>query len=73
MASRTETKLIETFNAVDDSGQEYKINLYQEYILSDGDRIPSFRRLQQPDGGAVNMIDESTFELVQSETIVKRL
>lgn len=73
MASRHEETREEVFRAKDDSGREYTIVRYQEWIIDfDGDRIPSLARYALATGGAVNRIDNDTFEIVSLGVEVKR-
>ncbi|TWI52970.1 hypothetical protein IQ22_02805 [Pseudomonas duriflava] len=69
---KREEKLIETIEGGDEKGNGITILKYQEYIVADGERLPSLQRYQLQDGSAVNMIDASTFQIVKSGVTVKR-
>jgi len=62
--TRREEKVVERFAVVDEGGVEHQIVKVQEYLISEGERIPSLGRYQIQRGGAVNRVDENTFELV---------
>ena len=62
--TRREEKVVERFAVVDEGGIEHQIVKVQEYIISEGGRIPSLGRYQLLSGGAVNRVDDNTFELV---------
>ncbi len=70
--TKREEKVIERIVAVDDRGTEYRIALIQEYLVSEGERIESLRRFELQGGGAVNRIDENTFQLVSRGVTVTR-
>lgn len=73
MASRTERKLVETFKVVDTNGREHEVRLHQEYLIDGRDRIPSLKSYSDARGGAVNRIDDQTFEILQAGVIAKRV
>ena len=72
-------ELIDTFEAVDDHGTFYTVHCFQEFIkteLLDGSISitkagpPS---LDIPEFGPVNSLDDNTFEIVRTKTIVKKI
>jgi hypothetical protein len=62
----------------DEKGRTIKVFEYQEMIdatsLSDPHRkyVPGLKRLQLEDGGAVNFIDDNTFEIVATGEKITR-
>jgi hypothetical protein len=70
-------RLIAKYNADAETGQTYSINEYQEFIeveTKEGrEFIPGMKELRLDDGSRVNYIDENTFKIVQSGTILKRV
>lgn len=72
-------ELIDTFEAVDDHGTSYTIHCFQEFIkteLLDGSISitkagpPS---LDNPEFGPVSSLDDNTFEILRTNTVVKKI
>ncbi len=55
-----EKKLINEHKAVSDTGEEFSILEYQEYIDAGEEEIPGFKSLVTTDGLVVNFIDPKT-------------
>ncbi len=75
--SLKEIKEIENFIAKSDSGKQYRIFHYQEYIdASSADdpnaTMPGRKFLTTSDGGHVNYIDANTFKIVATDEIVTK-
>lgn len=70
-------KLINSFNAVDKSGNIYRINCYQTLVtsrtLSGSSQTLGGLKEFRCDNGPVNMIDDNTFEIVATKTEVKKV
>lgn len=70
---------IDRFTAVTESGLSYKIVAYQEFIRvsamsSPESWIPGMKRLELANGSSpVNRIDDSTFKIVLTNEIVRKL
>jgi hypothetical protein len=62
--TRRQDVLIATHQVRSPDGREFEVQEIQEYLLSGGDRIPSFKRYQQPNGRGVNLLKNGDFELV---------
>lgn len=66
------------FTAVSDNGQRYSINVYQQFevVHELGKRsptnIPTLQRFELDDGSPVNMIDDTTFEIVMTGEKVRK-
>lgn len=70
-------KLISRIACKDDTGQTYVLEEWQEQIpaghLDDPNATtPGMKQLILSTGGRVNYIDEDTFEIVQTDTIIRR-
>lgn len=69
-------KLVRTIRAQGADGAVVTINEYQEYIdttsISDTSTqwTPGLKRLQLSNGGAVNFVNETTFEIVATGEVV---
>lgn len=77
MQERSERR-IDTFKAIDEKGTEYTINCIQEFIKIIGlDKsesvMGSLKRYETSRSNPVNRIDENTFEIVHTKTIVKKV
>jgi hypothetical protein len=69
---------IRRFFAVADDGTEYVIVEHQEIIdaAHHGDKragLPGMKRLATLDGRAVNYIDSETFQIVETDEIVRKI
>ena len=60
-----------------DDGRTYIVDEYQEFIdvgTKDGeDCLPGMKYLQLADGSKVNFVDDDTFKIVRSGTILQRV
>jgi hypothetical protein len=69
--------MIDKFKAQSDDGATYTVHEFQEFVATgtkDGDDwIPGLKELKLNDGSRLNLIDENTFEIVQSGTILRRV
>lgn len=75
---RTETREIDEFEARDDNGNTYTVTEYQEFIESRTinrpvEWIPGLKSLELDDGSKVNFIDDNTFKIVATDTIIHRI
>ena len=75
----TLTRHVESFRTKDKSGKTYTIHCYQVYLVSqDLDGNVSYdaglKHYQTGDhGGGVNFIDDDTFKIVATDTLVTRV
>lgn len=70
-------KLIDRFTAIDSTGNKYTISCYQEFrtykSLSGQSRpVPGIKEYRC-ELGAVNMIDDNNFEIVATQTEIKKV
>lgn len=63
----------EEFEAVADDGTVHTIVCIQEYVDDLSGPIKGMRRLELLDGSPVNYIDDSTFKIVHTGQIVRKL
>lgn len=70
-------KLVDRFTAVDEKGNKHTISCFQEFrtqtYLSGNSETSAGLREFRCDSGAVNMIDDNTFEIVATQTEVKKV
>lgn len=71
-------KLIKRITCNDDSGKTYEVEHWQEQIPAGhmGNpkaTIPGMSQLNLSTGESVNYIDENTFKIVQTDTIIRRV
>lgn len=69
--------VIERFVAVDSDGNRSQVGMMQEIIAAPSLQDPNgevqgLKMLALADGGRVNYIDDNTFKIVQTDTIIKR-
>jgi hypothetical protein len=69
---------IRRFKAVDDEGNVYTVIEKQKFMHAasiDGkqSQAAGSRRLMLPDGEPVNFINDDTFEIVRSHTIIRKV
>ncbi len=69
---------IRRFKAVDSEGNVYTVIEKQKFMQAaalDGkqSQAAGSRRLMLPDGEPVNFIDDDTFEIVRSDTIIRKV
>lgn len=69
-------KLIEEISCKDDLGNQYLVEVWQDFIeVRSGpgiERIPGMKEMRLADGGAVNFVDKDTFSVVRSGTTIRR-
>ena len=75
---KTVTRHVESFRTKDKSGKTYTIHCSQDYLVSqDLDGNVSYdaglKRYRTGDGGGVNFIDDDTFKIVATDTLVTRV
>jgi hypothetical protein len=61
--TKREDKLVKVHRARAADGREFDIQEIQEYLISEGDRIPGYKRFQY-NGRGVNLLGNGDFELV---------
>jgi hypothetical protein len=70
-------KLIDKFTAIDSTGNEYMISCYQTFIttrpLSGETETLGGMKEFRCDSGPVNRIDDNTFQIVATQTEVKKV
>jgi hypothetical protein len=69
-------KLIQSFTAQDKNGKKYQIDCYQTFHTShtwDGPETLAGMKEYRYGTGAVNVIDENTFQILQTDTEVKKI
>lgn len=71
-------KEIRRFIAETDDGEKFTIIEYQNFtthrpINGPSQTIPGLKRLTLLDGSHVNMIDEETFQIVQTDQIIRKI
>lgn len=63
-----ETKHIGTFRAHDADGKEYRILVFQDFIIARSragtSRVPGMKSLKSADGDRVNFIEKGKYEIV---------
>jgi hypothetical protein len=69
---------IDRFIARTDDGKEYVIVMYQEFLSTatherPHDEIPGLKRLTTTTGLHVNYIDPSTFKVVQTDQVIRKV
>ena len=70
-------ELQRTIICIDDDGNNYEVEEWQEFIdaghvQDPGARIPGIKELRLPDGRRVNFKEQSTFEIVDTGKIIRR-
>lgn len=69
--------LVDRFMAVDDDGKEYTVIEYRELIednkLEAGGPRLGFPRFALDDGSAVNQIDAKTFQIIETDKIIRKI
>lgn len=70
-------KEIDSFPAFTDTGTEYRIFQYQEYIDASTAQkpnatIPGLKFMETSDGFHVNYLDDNTYQIVETGEIVRR-
>lgn len=70
-------KLIDRFKAIDEEGTIYTINCFQEYMRTESFNgtsvVKGLKRFETSGFDHVNRIDDNTFEIISTETIVKKV
>lgn len=70
MASQKHTKQIGTFTARSADGDEYTINVFQDFIVAatrgGSQDVPGIKSLRTDNGQHVNWIEKGKYELVDS-------
>ncbi|WP_147459035.1 hypothetical protein [Pseudomonas sp. AOB-7] len=54
-------ELIEKIAARDAAGNHYQINIYQEFAVDGGDRLPTYKFLKLVDGTPVEQKEDGSF------------
>jgi len=75
---KTVTRHVESFRTKDGRGKMYTIHCYQDYLVSqDLDGNVSYdeglKHYHTSDRGGVNFIDDDTFKIVATDTLVTRV
>ena len=69
-------RMIDQFTATAETGETFTIQLWQEFITVDSlggrETLPGLKSLRTDTGQNVNYIDENTFQIVQTDMIVRR-
>lgn len=69
-------KHIGSFNAADANGKIYKIDVYQHFVVSrslNSTETSPGRKEYRFGTGPVNLIDDQTFQIVHTDTEVKKV
>ncbi len=72
------TRLIESVECEDKDGHRYEVHTYQNFktfspLKGPRQEVPGIKDLRLADGSDVNCIDENTFKIVATDTIVTRV
>ena len=75
---RRERRVIDRFKARDDDGNAYVVVECQDFneyrTLSEPTQwVPGLKSLMLDDGSSVNFIDDNTFKIVKTDTIIRRV
>jgi hypothetical protein len=76
--SEKEIREIDHFDAISSDGRVFTITIHQEYIISrllDGSisKIPGFKKITTSEGYDVNYKDDTTFQIVDLNLLVKKV
>lgn len=76
--AKTEVRWVGEFQAKDEFGNTYTVNEYQELIEARSFNQPTewlegMKILELDDGSKVNFLDDRTFQIVSTNTILRRL
>jgi len=69
---------IDRFKAVSDDGTDFTVVIYQEMVVSrplggDVQYIKGLKRCALSDGRHVNMIDATTFKIVSTDQVIRKI
>lgn len=77
MAGRRTRKEVDRFQAESDDGDVYTVVVFQEFIefrsMTGNDWKPGLRELKLLDGSHVNEIDSETFQILDTDEIIRKI
>lgn len=71
-------EMIRQFECADDEGNRHTVQEWQKFTIirplsGNEEKVPGARSMRTREGLRVNIIDEDTFQIVQTDAIIRRL